>query len=340
MTIFGIGARNNSKQLNRSFALAPLVYAAHIIMNGSTNGVGMPATPSAPVDASSGSQTQFLSQIHEALEIVHDPHSSNEARQKASAYLEEIKSEDEAPYHGFTLAYNRTQKHIVRHYALSLLEYAIKHKWNSYSEEQADALRGWVLQLSENISPDDPLYLRNKTAQLWVEIAKRSWGEQWLNMDEMLVKLWGLGDSLVHKQLVLSVLETLSEDIFNGEDTIAALREPILKRACVEIFTPADVLAEINPDRPVTNERYGEEGWLVRIGELLRTCLASDVQNNEQYRACTIQCLSVFRSVMPWAVPSAIAKANCVKDLQTSLAAPSISIQIVSRAVISIQSFQ
>jgi exportin-5 len=302
-------------------------------MEGSTEGTGMLTTAAGASSATGGSQTQLLSQIHEALELVHSPHSSNEARQKASAFLEEIKGEDEAPYHGFTLAYDRNQKHIVRHYALSLLEYAIKLKWNSYSDAQADTLRGWVLQLSENISPDDPLYLRNKTAQLWVEVAKRSWGDQWLDMDEMLVKLWELNGSLVHKQLVLSVLETLSDDIFNGEDTTAALREAILKRACVEIFTPAVVLADINPDRPAATERYGDEGWLIRIGGLMRKCLASDVQNNEQYRACTVQSLAVLRSVMPWAVPSAISKAACVQDLQASLAAPNIPIQIVSRNI-------
>ena len=32
------------------------------------------------------------------------------------------------------------------------------------------------LQLAEGITEQDPPFLRNKIAQLWVEIAKRSWG--------------------------------------------------------------------------------------------------------------------------------------------------------------------
>ena len=217
-------------------------------MNGSTNG------HSANVEAVlaehlNGGSANLLPRIHEALELVHSSQSSNESRQQASIFLDEIKANDEAPYHGFTLASDKTQQPVVRHYALSLLEHAIKHKWAEYSEVQATALREWVLQLSQNITPEDPLYLRNKTAQLWVEIAKRSWGAEWLDMDELLVQLWKLPGSVVHKEFVLFVLETLSDEVFNGEDTVAALREGALSKACVEIFTPAIVLTEAFPNR-------------------------------------------------------------------------------------------
>src|SRR6266536_676360 len=151
-------------------------------MNSSTNGhntVGVDTVLSRPSEQVNGGSTTLLPRIHEALDIVHDPYSSNESRRQASLFLEGIKANDEAPYHGFTLASDKNQQSVVRHYALSLLEHAIKHKWVGYSQAQATALREWVLQLSQNVSPDDPLYLRNKTAQLWVEIAKRSWAAEW-----------------------------------------------------------------------------------------------------------------------------------------------------------------
>ncbi|RAL64721.1 hypothetical protein DID88_001752 [Monilinia fructigena] len=222
-------------------------------MNGSTNGHIAQLPTRYQLHKQNGNRA-LLSQIHEALELVHN----------------NIKAEDEAPYHGFTLASDKSQQPVVRHYALSLLEHAIKHKWTAYSEAQASALRLWIIQLSENLAQEDPLYLRNKTAQLWVEVAKRSWGSEWTDMDKLLVRLWELPGPVVHKEFVLFVLETLSDEVFNGEDAVTVLREGALSKACVEIFTPAVVLSEAFPNRQLgTVLRHGGEGWLVRIGALL-----------------------------------------------------------------------
>jgi exportin-5 len=281
---------------------------------------------------SNDNSTSVLPRIHEALNIVHSSYSTNDSRREASLFLEDIKANEEAPYHGFTLASDKIQQPVVRHYALSLLEHAIKHKWAEYSPAQATALREWVLQLSQEVSAEDPLYLRNKTAQLWVEVAKRSWAGDWIDMDELLVRLWGIPGSVVHKEFVLFVLETLSDEVFNGEDTIAIMREGALSKACVEIFTPAIVLAETFPNRQVgTPVRYGEEGWLVRIGELLSQCLDNDLQRNAQYQSCAVKALAVYKSVMPWAIPRAIASASCVQYMCKSLAAASVNVQLVSQ---------
>lgn len=277
-----------------------------------------------------GGDPNLLPQIHEALKIVHGPYSSNESRRQAGDFLEVTKTNDRAPYHGYTLASDKSQQPVVRHYALSLLEYALRHKWAEYSEEQATTLRQWVLELSQNVSQDDPLYLRNKTAQLWVEIAKRSWGASWLDMDELLVQLWNIPGQVVHKEFVLFVLETLSEEVFNGEDTVAIMREGVLSKACVEIFTPAIVLAEAFPNRQIENTvRYGEEGWLVRLGELLSQCLNTDLYSNPQYQNCAVRALAVYKSVMPWAIPRAINSASCVQHMSKSLAASSVAVQLV-----------
>jgi exportin-5 len=298
-------------------------------MNGSMNGSSSPAADQAL--ATNEASTTLLPRIHEALDLVHSPYSSNESRRQASLFLEEIKANDEAPYHGFTLASDQTQQPVVRHYALSLLEHAIKHKWAEYSEAQATTLRDWVLQLSQKLKAEDPLYLRNKTAQLWVEIAKRSWAAEWTDMDEILVQIWELPGSSVHKEFVLFVLETLSDEVFNGEDTVAILREGALSKACVEIFTPAIVLTEAFPKREIGRSvRCGEEGWLVRLGELLSQCLAPDSLSDPQSQICAVKTLAVYKSVMPWAIPKAIDSASCVQHMCTSLAASNVSVQLVS----------
>ncbi|KAH0441877.1 hypothetical protein CcaCcLH18_01737 [Colletotrichum camelliae] len=278
-----------------------------------------------------GANSDIISQIHQALEAIHNPYSPNDSRRDAQAFLENIKGIDEAPFHGFTLASDKSQSPVVRHYALSLLEHAIKHRWADYSEHQSSTLRGWMLELCRSLSKDDPLYIRNKTAQLWVEVAKRSWGAEWIDMDELLLRLWQIPDSAVHKELVLFVLETLSDEVFNGDDAVVAMREGVLSRSCVEIFTPATVLREAFPNRTAGPEvRYGEEGWLSRVSEFLSQCLQGDAQNNDQIRSCAVKSLSVFHSLMPWAIPKAVAVANCVPVMCRALATPEVSIQKAS----------
>ncbi|KAH8819701.1 armadillo-type protein [Xylogone sp. PMI_703] len=297
-------------------------------MNGSANDQ---SAESKANEINAKTQPDLLLQIHQALEVVHSPYSSNDTRRHASIFLENIKANEEAPYHGYTLASDKSQQPVVRHYALSLLEHGVKHKWSEYSEEQAAMLRSWILELSQNISPGDPLYLRNKTAQLWVEIAKRSWAAEWLDMDELMLHLWEMPGSVVHKEFVLFVLETLSDEIFNGEDTVALLREGALSKACVEIFTPAAVLTEAFPNRQIgTKVRFGDEGWLVRLGEFLTQCLDSNLSNSPQYQSCAVKTLAVYKSVMPWAIPRAISRASCVQHMCQGLSVPSVAVQLAS----------
>ena len=292
------------------------------------NGAGNPQAAA----SGGGPGPEGLSRIHQALEVVHSPFSSNDSRRDAQTFLEEVKAYAEAPMQGYTLAADKSQSPVVRHYALSLLEHSIRHKWASYTPDQATALRGWVLELCQAVSRDDPMYLRNKTAQLWVDVAKRSWAAEWMDMDALLVQLWQIPDSPAHKELVAFVLETLSEEVFNGDDAAVVMREGALSKACVEIFTPAAVLAEVFPTRqPGPDVRYGSEGWLARIAEFLDQCLAEDLQNNESVRTCAVKALSVFQTLMSWAIPKAIYSANCVPIMVRCLAVSCITVQKVSQ---------
>ncbi len=268
------------------------------------------------------------SQILKALEVIHNPRSLNDVRQKASQYLEEVKSDEQAPYNGFTLASAKSQPAIVRHYGLSLLEHAIRHRWTDYTLEQSTALRDWVLGLAEDVNDEDLLYIRNKIAAIWVEIAKRSWALDWMDMDERLVRLWE--GPVSQKVLVLTVLESLSEDIFGHEDLTAGLRGTDLNRACVEIFTPANVLAEHFPTRETSlNVRYGEEGWLSRIGDLVEWC--SSENSVEVFRQiCAVKALSTLKSIIGWVIPRALVTTRCVQRVCGGLAASNLPIQLVS----------
>ena len=279
-----------------------------------------------------------MPRIQDALQLVYNPHSANQARQEAQAFLEGVKTVDQAPSIGFELASAPSNSPIVRHYGLSLLEDAIKHKWATYTEEQAGYLRNWVLQLAHKISRDDPQFLRNKIALLWVEVAKRCWVAEWMDMDELLTQLWYIPGPTVHKELVLYILETLSDEIFAGDDTVVVLREVVLSKACVDIFTPTAVLAEAFPNRQAGPEvRSGDEGWLNRVAGLLKDCLDGDVENDDAVRTCALRSLALLYSLMPWALPQAIFTTQCVPAMCAGLAAPHVAVQKVRTCAGSIQ---
>ena len=281
-------------------------------MNGHDNSAAMP---------------DVNDQVQQALEIIHNPKTTNSLRQTASEYLEGVKYGEDAPYRGFLLASSRSQSPVARHYGLGLLSHVVRHCWVDYTVDQRTTLRDWVLELAQSVTDEDPLYIRNKLAELWVEIAKRSWVLEWMNMDELLVRLWD--GSMTQKTLVLTILETLSDDIFGQEDTAAALRGTELNRACVDIFTPAAVLNEQFPSRETSvNVRYGEDGWLSRVGNLLDWCIG-DVEINAIQRACAVKGLATLRSAICWVMPRALVVTNSLQRICRCLASADLSVQLV-----------
>jgi exportin-5 len=294
-------------------------------MNGTT---GMNGThDGAQQQQQRNSQAYETSQIEQALELVHNPRSTNEQRQAAFQYLEGVKEHDDAPAKGYFLCSRKTNSPIVRHYGLSLLEMAIRHRWQSYQPAETSAVRAWVLELAQGVDESDPMFIRNKVAQLWVEVAKRSWALDWMNMDEMLVELWN--GSAVRKVLVLEVLETLSENSFGKEDTTTALRGQDLSKACVEIFAPESILVDHFPGRDTTlNVRYGEEGWLARVSDFLGWCNEQDPENQD-VQLCIVKALSTLKSALGWSILLAIASANSVQRICQTLLSRKPLIQLV-----------
>ena len=274
----------------------------------------------------------LLPKITSALDLIYNPQSTNLARQEAQRFLEIVKEVIQSPSIGFTLASNPSASPTVRHFGLSMIEHAIKHKWSVFNDDQVVWLRRWVLELAGKVSRSDASFLRNKVGLLWVEVAKRSWADEWMDMDAQLLSLWQSADASgggsVHKELVLYILETLSDEVFNGDDSVVALREGALSKACVDIFTPAAVLNECFPNRnQAPDVRAGDEGWLLRVTELLSACNSADVQSNDEARGCATRALAVLTSLLPWAIPRAVIACRCVPTLYTSLAAPHVGIQ-------------
>jgi len=314
---YPIEARRAGSEMDAGAQQAP----REAVTNGGGGGDG------AQHQHANGSNDSDLSQVLEALQAIYAPSSSNDTRRQATEYLEQAKRHPEAPSHGHTLAHDRSQPAQLRYYGLTMLEYSIKYSWEDFSDQQATVLRGYAIGLAQNVSEDDPVYIRNKVAQLWTEIAKRSWGAEWLDMDEQLVALWTT--SLHHQAVVLYVLETLSEEVFNREDATAGLRGSDLGRACVEIFTPLAVIHEQLPTREKSLEvRCGDEGWLKRLCDNLGWCMGQDY-NQENIKASAVKTMHALRAAMPWIMPKAIAATQVIEAICKALATPVVEMQIV-----------
>ncbi|KAF2846049.1 ARM repeat-containing protein, partial [Plenodomus tracheiphilus IPT5] len=336
---FGHGAlaSSSSRPSSRSASPGHLCKSAPPTMNAAADLTPQTALTNGGGEAHrqqlNGNTSSDLHQVLEALQAIYATSSSNDTRRQATEYLEQAKRHPEAPSHGHTLALDRSQPVQLRYYGLTMLEYSIKYSWEDFTVDQGAMLRGYVTELASNITDDDPVYLRNKVAQLWTEIAKRSWGDEWLNMDEQLVVLWST--SLHHQAVILYVLETLSEEVFNREDATAGLRGSDLGRACVEIFTPLAVLQEQLPTRDKSlGVRCGEDGWLRRLCDNLDWCLGQDYQNEAALRTCAIKTMNSLRAVMPWIIPKAIAATQVIEAVCKALAVPVVEIQLAAIEVL------
>jgi exportin-5 len=267
--------------------------------------------------ATNGLSAGSRADIIKALELIYDSSSTNDLRLQALQYLEKQKQGDSAAPNGYLLASHLDNLPMVRYFGLSVLENVVRHTAFDASDERLLDLRNMVMRLAESISPQDPIYYRNKVAQLWADLAKRSWGLDWLNMDETMVQFWSA--DLVHKEVILTVLETLSEDVFYREDVISSLRGSDLNRALVEIFTPMSVFEDALPERGHHTElRSGTEGWLARTCSFLDNCVEAGPSSPEA-RAVILKALAVLRSSLAWAMPTAIISCQCIASVCRTL---------------------
>ena len=262
-----------------------------------------------------------LEHITNALEATLNPRVPNTVRQQALQHLEAVKSQHDAPHHGFTLASDWNQNDAVRYYGLQLVEFAVRYRWNEYSDDQATQLRTWVKQLAGSLREQDAVFLRNKIGQLWVEVAKRSWGGgEWMDMDALLVNLWEQEKGVVNKVLVLAILEGLNDDIINNDDSVAGLRLDVLGDALVEIVVPPNFYETLQKEK-IKNVRPDGEGWLARITNFFALCVKEarlhhhepEVAGNMEM--CAVKALNALRSTMGWINFRAVEEVNCVDCL-------------------------
>ncbi|RMZ85893.1 hypothetical protein DV737_g357, partial [Chaetothyriales sp. CBS 132003] len=250
------------------------------------------------------------STILQALQLIHNPSTDNADRRQASDFLEQVKTSPNAAGQAFLLARDRAQLPLVRHFGLSILDHIIRHHLHELDHAQSDKLRKQIVDLGISVNDIDPLFIRNKIAELWIDLAKRSWALDWFDLDQLLCGLWYKGH--IQQDFVLTVLENLSDDTFVREDTTAVLRGKDLNSALVEIFTsPADFNGGIKVGSVTQHVRSGQEGWLRRISQCLNS-YPSDSASEASEKATALRAMAALRSAFGWIMSSAIVSAECL----------------------------
>jgi exportin-5 len=146
-------------------------------------------------------------------------------------------------------------------------------------------------------------------------------------MDRVLLALWG--KNLTSKELVLTILENLSEDTFAREDSAAALRGQELNTALVEIFTPAAQFAGgLMVGKTSVHLRANDEGWLARVVEFIQECVSN--ASARQVRVCLTKALAILRSVFSWMMLSAVVSTNALPAICASLSVQDTDVLMVS----------
>ena len=181
--------------------------------------------------------------------------------------------------------------------------------------------------MTQNTSEDDPVYLRNKVAQLLVEVAKKDWAISWYDLDSSLLALWNQNST--YKELVLTVLENLSEDVFIRDDSAAGLRGQDLNNAVVEIFTPASAVAG-GQNKGRHHLRADENGWLARISQFLASASGTGASDRNA-KACICKALATLRSAFTWVMGPAIVMTDCLGSILACFLSSDADVLVVGR---------
>lgn len=311
--------------------------------------------------------TEGINQIVTSLDIIYSPTSNNNQRHEAQNFLESIKKLPDCPFWGYQLALiDNAYNNIVRHYALNLLLSSITSHFDEWNTEKKLAVRNWIVELATKVQQDDPHYIKMKIAFLWVEIAKRCWGEcllhtqptgidsevneanpisqfteedkinSWMSMDSNLLELWN--HSPITRELCLIILRTLFEDIYLLDDPIVSKRKTVLISLCPEIVVSERILsAKYEPNDTVRYFVSSTDGWLVKWCQLVDECIQflsndNNVNNTEKqfYTDLTIKILEILKNSLFWILPAALKEVDIITKLFQLLTIDNLKIKLLT----------
>lgn len=303
-----------------------------------------------------------VQQIISALQVVYDRQSTNDQRREAQKFLDEIKTNDESPFWGYQLALpeNNGDKYIVRYFGLTLLQQSINTRFHTFDLTKTNAIKNWIIELSNKIEPTDPHYIKEKTALIWVAIAKRIWGSHlvksrdkvaleneassldksstvtpqeandgWVSMDSDLLTLWN--NNITCREVSLIIIRTLFEDIYLLEDPIATKRSACLNQLSILIVTPQKVLETIYENNPnFTICKALSDGWFVTWARYLVEVLSNNDFNDKICQTFVPKILSAFKTCLHWISPCVLKQENILQTLIQILTLPDVKMKILA----------
>ncbi|GMM34273.1 karyopherin [Saccharomycopsis crataegensis] len=315
-----------------------------------------------------------VNQIVSALAVIHYPSSTNQQRREAQEFLNKVGEEEESPFWGYQLALpenNNDPKSatIIRHYGLSLLQRSVRNSYDSFDMQKCLAVRAWIIELANKIEVNDPIYIREKMASIWVDIAKRCWGsflevnaEKDPNLkvsrkqmedkkpeiggenntqsdDQLKLLSWPSMDrdlfdlwnkNLATKELSLIIFRTLFEDIYILDDPIATRRSGVLSMLCSEIIVPVAILEKYYARNQYLYEsRADEEGWMVKWTGLLYECLQNGCQDKESANF-TIRILQTLKTCFHWVTAEILIRVEMLNKLSQCLLINNVKVKILA----------
>lgn len=293
-----------------------------------------------------------VDKILQALEVIYEPKSTNDARKQAQEFLETVKDDDQSPYYGFQLSLpdNYGDNYIVRHFGLSLLQHAITKKIQTLDKAKILVIQQWIVTLANKTREDDTQFLKEKLGYLWSTLAKRIWGcflvkskeddveksvdaeslqDGWVLMD---ADLWGLWNgSKQARELSIIILRTLFEDIYLLDDPIASKRTTILNQLSVLIVTPNSVLSELYDSSPrLTVCKSSETGWLVEWSKFLVEILTNNDPSSTMVQVYVPKILGAFKTCLHWIQPSVLRHENIMTTLVNILTVPDMKLKTLA----------
>ncbi|KAI8601378.1 armadillo-type protein [Dissophora ornata] len=277
-----------------------------------------------------------------ALETIYNVASTNEARQQAQQYCEELKRDPSGPLYGYFLAHKDNQQpDVVRHFGLGLIENAVRYRWSdaTFTPEIKAQIRLNVMSLAaEGSLPllTERSFIKEKVARLFVEVAKREWPGAWDGMDAFLRQLFFKDETA--REMALLILRSLCEDICVYDDAVAGLRKKDLRAGLIIIMSSETVLKEHYPDGVKGHKdevtlmvgETGNDGWIARLAVLLQELLPR-CQTETRAPAdekITIASLKTLASTLDWVIVSSVAAVPILPLICQALLSPSEKIRL------------
>lgn len=155
----------------------------------------------------------------QALQTVYDKNTRSDIRQQAQAVLDQFANQPRTSLDGlmlYVMASRGNQPDYVRMYSLSAALRSLTTHWKDLAQPDQERVKEAALEiLWEGLQDQEAIFIKTKLASILVELAKRSWPQQWPNFLNALEK--AAAKSITRAELVLSVLRELTEDCTNSD---------------------------------------------------------------------------------------------------------------------------